>query len=172
MGATWSAYAAPVARETGRVTTAPEHLIELVERSADRERVRVSLDQLRVERPDELEPVLDDLEQARTLVALLAASRSLTRLLRGDPLALPSLADVDRRMAAPEGSMDEVVAWERREILRIAARDLTGRDGVEATTGLLADGARDVLVAAEGPAGADPGVRDQQVVGGGGDTGG
>src|SRR3546814_6876822 len=116
MGATWSAYAAPVARETGWVTTAPEHLIELVERSADRERVRVSLDQLRVERPDELEPVLDDLEQARTLVALLAASRSLTRLLRGDPLALPSLADVDRRMAAPEGSMDEVVAWERSEV--------------------------------------------------------
>src|SRR3546814_1019305 len=67
-------------------------------------------------------------------------------------------------MAAPEGSMDEVVAWERREILRIAARDLTGRDGVEATTGLLADVARDVLVAAHGAAGADLGDGDELVV--------
>src|SRR3546814_3199975 len=75
-------------------------------------------------------------------------------------------------MAAPEGSMDEVVAWERREILRIAARDLTGRDGVEATTGLLADVARDVLVAAHGAAGADLGDGDHLVVGGMGKLGG
>ena len=45
----------------------------------------------------------------------------------------------------PPTALDELVTWKRRELLRIAARDLTGADSLEVTTAALADLAADVL---------------------------
>jgi glutamate-ammonia-ligase adenylyltransferase len=129
------------------VFEANPHVVELVERSADPERVRSALDRLGHDQPDALDEVLDDDDAAVALVAVLAASRSLTRVLQTDAAALPALTHLDERPAPPEG-MDAVVGWERRELLRIAARDLTGLDELEVTTDRLAELASHVLRAA------------------------
>ena len=80
------------------------------------------------------------------LVAVLEASRSLTTFVLSTPgPAVGVLADLDRR---PELADDDVVTWKRLELLRVAARDLTGGDRLEETGGALAMLAADVLGAA------------------------
>jgi glutamate-ammonia-ligase adenylyltransferase len=123
---------------------------DLVERSADPARVRAALDRLAAAHPG----LSDRLEAASgltaALVAVLGASRSLARLLVGDPVALDQLARLEDRAPVPEpdDELHAVVAWARRELLRVAARDLLRVDDVEQTTAALAALARDVLGAA------------------------
>lgn len=94
--------------------------------------------------------VLEDAAARDAAAAVVAASRSLTRVLLTDPGALDVLGALDVRPALePDG---DLVVWKRRELLRIAARDLTGLDGLEAVGAALAHLADDVLAAA---------VRDQ-----------
>ena len=48
----------------------------------------------------------------------------------------------------PSGGVEDLVRWKRRELLRIAARDLTGRDGLEQVGWALAQMADDVWAGA------------------------
>jgi glutamate-ammonia-ligase adenylyltransferase len=118
--------------------------------------VSVALDRLRDVRPaidDEL-AADDDLRVA--LLAVVEASRSLTQLVLARPDdALAQLRDLDHRPAPPHDDVDGLVAWKRIELLRIAARDLTGADALEATGGSLARMAADVLAAAFAATGCD-----------------
>jgi glutamate-ammonia-ligase adenylyltransferase len=111
---------------------------DLVERSADPARVRAALEWL----PHPTERLE---EVAEPLVAVLAASRSLARVLASDPTALDALRPDAPREGPPSDGVAPVVEWKRRELLRVAARDLTGVDGLEATTSALARLATDVL---------------------------
>jgi [glutamine synthetase] adenylyltransferase / [glutamine synthetase]-adenylyl-L-tyrosine phosphorylase len=133
---------------------------ELVERSADPAAVRSALSRF-----DEAcaERIAASPALAEAVVATVAASRSATRLLQTDPAALDVLADLDAGSAVPGvapgmgdvGDVDELVRGKRLEQLRITARDLLGRDTLEATTAALADLATDVLRAAVRLAGAE-----------------
>ncbi len=128
----------------------PVPAAELIPRSADPTRVRAALARIRDTQPELAAAVEVDPSVAAAVVAVLAASRSLTRLLETDPLAAACLHDLERRAEPPElgADMELVVPWARRELLRIAARDLTGRDEVEVVTSSLSARARDVLAAA------------------------
>lgn len=89
--------------------------------------------------------LLEDPLLRHAVVVVLAASRSLGRLIVADGLALDVLRHLDRRPALPEGDADSLARWKRLELLRIAARDLTGIDDLATTGRLLADLADDVL---------------------------
>jgi glutamate-ammonia-ligase adenylyltransferase len=122
----------------------PPTVAAVVERSAAPAGVAIALEQLGEPDPGlfgrlDADPALLD-----ALVCVLGASRALTQLCRTDPYAIDVLADLDRRAPAPRGDADALVAWKRRELLRIAARDLTGRDGLEAVGGALSRMADDV----------------------------
>jgi glutamate-ammonia-ligase adenylyltransferase len=84
-------------------------------------------------------------EAEGALVAVLAASRSLTRLLLADRRSHDVLRQLGRRPPRADTTTAELVRWKQHELLRIAARDLIGLDSLETTTGLLADLAADVL---------------------------
>jgi glutamate-ammonia-ligase adenylyltransferase len=79
------------------------------------------------------------------LVAVLAASRSLGRVLLADPSALDRLRPTVPREPIPSSDIATLVEWKRRELLRIAARDLTGAADFETTTVDLSVMAADVL---------------------------
>jgi glutamate-ammonia-ligase adenylyltransferase len=125
----------------------PEVLAEAVERCAAPAAVGVALARLGDERPDDLDRLVDDKALRDAVVAVAAASRFLTRLLLADSHALDVLVRLDHRM--PVGR-DDVPRWKRLELLRIAARDLTGRDSLEAVGAALAALADDILDAAVG----------------------
>jgi glutamate-ammonia-ligase adenylyltransferase len=76
---------------------------------------------------------------AQTVATVLAASAFLTRVCATDPLALDVLSDLDR--IAPPALLSEgaagIARWKRLELLRIAARDLSDQDELEAITGAL-----------------------------------
>jgi len=127
------------------VPAAPVALDDLVERSADRERVRAALERLEEAQPEVLPVVLGEARAAGALVAVLAASRSLGALLRSDAGALAVLTDLDRQPQWDEVSVEQLAAWSRRELLRVAARDLVGLDDLEATTTQLSRMAARVL---------------------------
>src|SRR5207248_2561378 len=76
---------------------------------------------------------------------VVAASRSMTQLLAVDPAAIDVLADLDRRRPMLAATPDGLVAWKRREYLRIAARDLLGLDGLGAVGAALAEMAEDAV---------------------------
>ncbi|MEO6121424.1 MAG: bifunctional [glutamine synthetase] adenylyltransferase/[glutamine synthetase]-adenylyl-L-tyrosine phosphorylase [Acidimicrobiales bacterium] len=117
---------------------------EAAERSADPAAVAMALEQI-----DEIHPGrLDDGPLLHALVAVTGASRFLTRLLVTDVDALATVADPDRRPAFTAGSADELARWKRHELLRIATRDLTGRDRLEEVGAALARLAEDVLAGA------------------------
>ena len=83
---------------------------------------------------------------ARSLVAVVAASRSLCRLVERRPARrFAVLGELDAREPTPLGRIDDLVAWKQLEYLRIAARDLTGLDELDATGQALAELAADVL---------------------------
>lgn len=124
------------------MSTAPD----LVGQSADPDRVRRSLGRLLEQHP-QLSAQLDDRTSvAEALVSVLAASRSLARVLLGDPGALAVLGTDVSSAPLPAGGIEELVIWKRRELLRIAARDLQGKDAVEVVTAELASMAVTVLV--------------------------
>lgn len=130
----------------------PALLDDLVRRSADPSRVRAGLAQLADADPAAAERLAADDELAAAVVAVLGASRWLGRVVTRDPVALDVLADLDAppEDAAPDGSPGigdgvELDRWCRRAHLRIAARDLLGRDPLETTMALLTATAARVL---------------------------
>ena len=106
-----------------------------------------ALERLLAAHPDLSDRIGGD-EALTALAAVTGASRSLTRVLETDGAAVAVLDDLDRR--PPEGAEDGagLLAWKHRELLRLAARDLTGRDPVGATAAGLARLGADVLGAA------------------------
>ncbi|QYG94693.1 hypothetical protein HC251_21140 [Iamia sp. SCSIO 61187] len=131
----------------------PPSLDALVRRSADPARVAGVLDRLDDAAGDR---VAADEDLARAVVAVAAASAWMGRLLVADAGAVDVLADLDAPVA--DGDVDDartVARWWRREQVRIAARDLVGRDPLETTMALLARGAAAVLGHALRVAGAD-----------------
>ncbi len=127
-----------------------------IERSAAPPAVSVAVEQL-LEAVPGLDARLEEDDHFReALVAVTAASRSLTRLLLADPLALDVLADPDRRPVLAE--IGDVARWKRLELLRIAARDLVGFDDLPAVGRALALLADEVLQAAYEEVGAPPGL--------------
>jgi glutamate-ammonia-ligase adenylyltransferase len=118
---------------------------EEVDRSAAPGAVRIALAQLADAEPDAARLLADDADLRRAVVAVTAASRSMTRVVVADGLALEVLGHLDRRPQPPNGDADSLARWKRLELLRIAARDLIGLDDLPTTGRLLADLADDVL---------------------------
>ena len=123
-------------------------LAEAVERSAAPVTVKPPLARLIDARPEVAARLEKDDGLADALVAVLAASRSLTRLVQSDPRCIEVLADLGRRPPVDARSPAALAAWKRLELLRIAARDLTGLDELETVVTGLAELADDVLRAA------------------------
>lgn len=137
-------------------------------RSADPERVRLAVARLAELHPGLEARLDDDPRLADALVAVVAASRSLGRVLQADRDALDSLQDVrvPRRRPADDADWGAVVSWKRRELLRIAGADLTGRATLVDTTRALSALGRDVLAQAHGRVAAElPGDARLAVIG-------
>ena len=108
--------------------------------------MRAVLQRLASDQARPLDRIAEDAPLTETLVAVLAASRSLARLVEQRPVAaLHVLGDLDARPRVANHSVDELIAWKQLEFLRIAARDLTGRDDLDATGHTLAALASDVF---------------------------
>jgi len=123
-------------------------LTETVERSAAPAAVAVAIERL-VEAHAGLAGRLDDDRGLRdAIVAVTAASRALTDVCLSDARAIEVLAALDRRPALEAEDAAALARWKRLELLRIAARDLLGRDGLETVVGALTALAGDVLDAA------------------------
>jgi glutamate-ammonia-ligase adenylyltransferase len=110
----------------------------------------LGMERLVASQPEAAERLESDPGLARAVVAVMAASRSLARLLAVDPTALEVLAGLDTRAPVPDAGagVDVLVAWKRHEYLRIAARDLLGLDRLPEVGAALAAMAGDVLVRA------------------------
>ncbi len=152
------------------MTTVP--VSDVVERSADPDRVRASLARLVDVHPSLVAEVEAGSSTGAALVAVLAASRSLGRLLLEDASAAAMLDPHAERAEPPMTENHDLVAWKRRELLRIAGRDLTGVDLLERTTGALSAMAADVLAGAHRLATATLGRGDRLAVVGMGKLGG
>lgn len=127
-------------------TPLPKELADLADRSAAPVAVRVALTRLLETAPHELDPAISTPDIAQALIAVLAASRSLTRLIEARPTdSLAILAATEHRHPPEVESADELVAWRNLEFLRIAARDLTERDSLDEVGAALALLGRDVL---------------------------
>ena len=130
-----------------------------MQHSADPAAVRLTLGTLAAAHPDGLERVVQQERAARALVAVVAASRSISRFIVADPTpALDLLAELDTRPsldpvpsqptddASIAGSpIEALVRWRGLEFLRITARDLLGLDPLEVVGAHLAALGRDVL---------------------------
>lgn len=123
----------------------PADVNEVIERSADPGAAQRLVTALAEERPEDLERALTDPGAVSAVVAVAAASRSLARLLLGDPGALDVLLQLDRRPAPDRSTIDTLARWKRHELLRIAARDLTGADRLEEVGDALSAMADEVL---------------------------
>lgn len=111
-------------------------LPELVRSSADPGRAEAFLARLTEADPRGAERLADDPDLARVAVTVAAASAWLGRLIVSDTAALDELDMLDRAdrtAAVPVGDGNELARWRHLEHLRIAARDLTGRDTLEQT---------------------------------------
>jgi [glutamine synthetase] adenylyltransferase / [glutamine synthetase]-adenylyl-L-tyrosine phosphorylase len=121
---------------------------EAVDRCARPVLVRAALGRLTERSPDLPDRLATDTRLRTALIALIATSRSLTRLLDASPAALDILIDLEHRAPLAAVTIGDLVSWKRHELLRIAARDLTGLDDLSATGTALADLADDVLAGA------------------------
>ncbi|MDP9072518.1 MAG: bifunctional [glutamine synthetase] adenylyltransferase/[glutamine synthetase]-adenylyl-L-tyrosine phosphorylase [Actinomycetota bacterium] len=120
---------------------------EAVERSPTPGVVHIALEQLEATHPGLHDRLAADGELLATLVSVIGASRFLARLLVSDPTALEVLGDLDRRPPVTAESAARVSSWKQHELLRIAARDLTGLDPLEDVGANLAAMADEVLEA-------------------------
>ena len=126
----------------------PAELDELAERSAAPVAVRIALTQL-VEHDGVLGHLTRRPTLAATVTAVLAASRSLTRVIEAAPTpALAVLDGLDARPPVDDPTADALVQWRNLEFLRIAARDLTGADPLDAVGANLAALGRQCLASA------------------------
>jgi len=123
-------------------------LEEECERSAAPPAVRDALGRLLDRFPDLADRLRADPGLREALLRVVEASRSLTRLLESRAEAIDVLSQLDRRPPLDNATVDQLVAWKHLEYLRIAARDLTGLDSLEATGAALSGLARDVLESA------------------------
>jgi [glutamine synthetase] adenylyltransferase / [glutamine synthetase]-adenylyl-L-tyrosine phosphorylase len=123
----------------------PPDVEEAIEHSAEPGAARRLMASLGEGRPEELERVLTNPIGTAAVVAVAAASRSLARLCLGDAGALSVLLDLDRRPVPDRSSNEALSRWKRRELLRIAARDLTGVDRLEDVGDALSAMADEVL---------------------------
>ncbi|HEU5003679.1 MAG TPA: bifunctional [glutamine synthetase] adenylyltransferase/[glutamine synthetase]-adenylyl-L-tyrosine phosphorylase [Actinomycetota bacterium] len=143
------------------MNTLPDLLGDVVARSAAPAAVALALERIAEHQPEARARLAGDPDLARATVAVVVASRSLAELLATEPDALDVLARLDRRPARGPGT-EGLVAWQRREFLRIAARDLLGLDPLPTVGAGLADLAQDVFAEAcvlAGEAGGDhPGL--------------
>jgi glutamate-ammonia-ligase adenylyltransferase len=126
----------------------PGVLGRLADRSASPAAVRVSL--ARLLDGDGFDDAIEhDDATARVLVDVLAASRSLTRVVDAHPDAcLEVLRHLDRAIPADDATVDRLVHWRNLEFLRIAARDLSGLDTLDVVGANLAALGRQVLESA------------------------
>jgi len=122
----------------------------LVERCAAPARVAAAVTQLRELRPDLDERLGSSPGLGDAVVAVLAASRSLTRFATTQPQALDVLDDLGRRPPIDDIDPERLVHWKRLEYLRIAARDLSGMDDLPAVGAALSRLASDVLTSSCG----------------------
>src|SRR5690606_41436094 len=100
----------------------PAVAVDLVERCAAPDAARTALERIAERHPDQLTAIADDEAWAR-LVAVVAASRSLTELLVSDDSALSVVVEAPRcPQPAPEISGAPICI--RSVILSIASRDL------------------------------------------------
>jgi [glutamine synthetase] adenylyltransferase / [glutamine synthetase]-adenylyl-L-tyrosine phosphorylase len=133
-------------------------LDEAIERSAAPADSRRVIERLVDARPDVAKLFADDPDLVAATVAVTGLSRSLSRVVETDPDALSVLAALDHRIPIDAEHVDELVLAQRREELRIAARDLLALDPLEETVAAISALAADVvraahrLVAADGPA--------------------
>src|SRR5256885_12080681 len=95
-------------------------LDEALDRSADPVAARAVLANAADAHPGLLDRLAADERLMTGFVTVAAASRFLGRFLSTDPAAVDVLAVLGERPAAG----DDVAAWKRLEVLRIAARDL------------------------------------------------
>jgi len=117
-----------------------------IEHSAAPDAVRVALARLTDADPGLTSRLQDEPGLRSAVMAVTAASRSLTELLLADPAAVETLADLDVRPSLT--TLGDVRRWKRLELLRIAARDLTGLDDLPVVGAALACMAREVLQSA------------------------
>src|SRR5919199_3023239 len=121
-------------------------LDEAVEHSAAPAVVTVALQRLTEAHAGLADRLVEDDGLRRALVAVVAASRSLTDVCVTEPAALDVLADLERRPSLGSfDSVEELRRWKRLELLRIAARDLIGIDHLPAVGRALARLAAEVL---------------------------
>ncbi len=127
-------------------TALPAALEVLAERSAAPVAVRAALEHLADASPASVERLAGEGALAEATVAVLAASRSLTRVVEASPeQALGVLADLGRRRPVDDVTVEQLVGWRNFEFLRIAARDLVGLDPLERVGASLAALGRQVL---------------------------
>ncbi|HTT87318.1 MAG TPA: hypothetical protein VMF60_08125, partial [Acidimicrobiales bacterium] len=146
----------------------PEVLAETVEHSAAPDVVGVALRRIFEGRPETAERLVTDGEPsplAHALVAVGGASNVLMRLCLADDGALDVLAALDRPVVIDGADADALARSKRLELLRIAARDLLGRDPLEAVGAALADLAAAVLEHAGALVGADDGTGSLAMIG-------
>lgn len=120
-------------------------LDDRVRLSADPSRAQRVLARLPEIRPDAFDRLDHDEDLAASVVAVAAGSGWLGRLLVADADALDVLADLERPQTLDADDADALARWRRLEHLRIAARDLTGRDPLEGTMALVTAMAAAVL---------------------------
>ena len=141
----------------GVLSVADPVIADAVDRCADPAAAGQAVSRLLEARADIAARLHDNRALLAAVVAVSAASPHLTRLLVTDRLALDVLSDLTSR---PELTRDDAVAvgrWKRLELLRIAARDLLGRDALEETGSALSQLADDVLADSLRIAGLDQG---------------
>ena len=134
----------------------PRPLSDLVVRSAAPDPARVTVTRLVEEQPATRDRLVErdaPTPLAEALVRVAAASNSLGRLCVVDAAALDVLDALDRQVPIGPSDAQALARSKRLELLRIAARDLLGLDGLDEVGAALARLAGNVLAASVALAG-------------------
>ena len=123
-------------------------LLDMAELSAAPEEVRMAFTSLADTQPTVIERLDAGPGLAASVVSVLAASRSLTRLVLTESSAIDVLANLDRPVEVKATGIEELARRKRLELLRIAGRDLLGLDSLEEVACALANLADAVLAGA------------------------
>lgn len=140
----------------------PDVAREEIERSAAPGEAAAGLERLRRAQPSLSERVAGDAAWRR-LVAVVAASRSLTELLATDEDALDVVV-APTVGADPPLETSALRDWARREVLRVAALDLAGEASLAETTAALSAVARVVLQVVRAEVSAEVLAADERLV--------
>ncbi len=119
---------------------------EAIERSADPAAAALTVGRLVAGARDIADRLGADPVLLTAIIAVAAASPHLARLITNDPAGIEVLADLGQRPQVERGDAATLARWKHLELLRIAARDLLGKDSLEATGASLAQLADEVLV--------------------------